>query len=298
MKRRLIVTGSDGFVAGSVLGQAGEVWDVHALALVSVPYRHPGLTWHLFDLRDTDWLRAAFREAKPNAVIHAAAMADIDYCQEHQDVAEAVNVGVTREVARLCREHDAKMIMLSTDTVFDGKKGMYREEDLPGPLNFYAETKVRAEQIVAEEGGKAVITRLSLVVGLPVIGAGNSFLAKMITSLEAGKEAGFPDEEIRTPIDVITLGRALLELAKNDYVGFMHLSGMDRLTRFAMAQRIADRLGFSRDLVIVKNPSAIPGRAPRPRDVSLDNTKARATLKTPMCTLDEGLDLVLAGMNR
>lgn len=293
MKRRLMVTGADGFVAGSVLGQSGDSWDISALALTEVPYQRPGITWHVFDLRDTDRLRAVFRENPPETVIHTAAMADIDFCQEHQDIADAVNVGVTREVARLCREHGAKMIFLSTDTVFDGKKGMYTEEDAPGPLNFYAETKVQAERIVAEEAGKWVITRLSLVMGLPVIGAGNSFLAKTIAALGAGKEVGFPDEEIRTPVDVITLGRAFLELAASEYTGFMHLAGCDRLNRFAMAQHIAERLGFSKDLVLVKNPSAIPGRAPRPRDASLNNAKARTTLTTPMRTLDEALDLVL-----
>ncbi len=294
MKRRLMVTGADGFVAGSILGQADETWEISALALNEVPYQRPGLDWQVFDMRGTERLRSVFKDARPEAVIHTAAMADIDFCEEHKDIAEAVNVGVTREVARLCREHGAKMIFLSTDTVFDGTKGMYAESDCPGPLNFYAETKVRAEQAVQEEAGAWIITRLSLVMGLPVIGAGNSFLAKTIAALKAGREVGFPDEEIRTPVDVITLGRAFLELAAGDFTGYLHLAGCDRLNRFAMAQHIAERLGFSRDLVHVKNPSAIPGRAPRPRDASLDNRKARATLATPMRTLDEALDLVLA----
>jgi len=204
-----------------------------------------------------------------------------------------VNVGVTREVARNCRENGAKMVFLSTDTVFDGKKGNYREEDTPHPVNFYAETKVKAENIVAREAGNVVITRISLVMGLPVLGTGNSFLARMFASLEEGSEYGVPDNEIRTPIDVITLGRALLELAGNDFTGFIHLAGNDRLNRFAMSQRIAERLGYPRDLIVVKNFIGIAGRAPRPMDASLENSKARAMLKTPMCGLDEGLELVL-----
>jgi dTDP-4-dehydrorhamnose reductase len=294
MARRLMVTGADGFVAGSIVGQAGPEWELHALSLTEVEYTKPGLHWYVFDMRDTAKLKEVFEAVKPDAVVHTAAMADIDFCQANQDIAEAVNVGVTRSVAECCAACGAKMIFLSTDTVFDGKKGMYTEQDAPGALNFYAETKVRAEEIVRATAAKWIITRLSLVMGLPVIGSGNSFLAKTFAAWNEGKQAGFPDEEIRTPVDVITLGRAFLELAASDFGGYMHLSGCSRLSRYDMAVQIAEKLGFSKDLVVVKNPSATPGRAPRPHDASLDNSLARKTLKTPMRNLDEAVDLVLA----
>jgi len=293
MKKRLMVTGCGGFVAGSVVWQAGAEWEVHALSRGEALLRREGVRWHSLDLREADRLRDVFRTLKPDAVIHAAALADIDYCEAHKDIAEEVNVNVTRELAHLCREGGAKMVFPSTDTVFDGKKGNYREDDPPGPLNFYAETKVRAENVVAGEAGNSVVVRVALVVGLPVLGSGNSFLSRMIPAFEAGREVGVPEEEVRSPIDVITLGRALLELAGNDFAGYLHLAGNDRLSRFAMARRIAERWGYPRELVVAKSAAAIPGRAPRPRDVSLDNTKAKATLNTPMRGLDEGLELVL-----
>jgi len=291
--RRLMVTGCGGFVAGSVVWQAGAEWEVHALSRGKPLTHRDGLLWHSFDLLDATRLRTAFHEAKPDAVIHAAAIADIDYCESHQDVAEAVNVGVTREIAQLCRETGAKMVFLSTDTVFDGEKGNYREEDPPGPVNFYAETKVRAEKTAAEATDNSVITRLSLVIGLPLLGAGNSFLSRMMTSFREDRRVGVPDNEIRSPIDVVTLGRALLELAGNNFTGVIHLAGNDRLSRIAMVQRIAGRLGYPSELVVAKSPGDIPGRARRPRDVSLNNSRARATLKTPMRSLDEGTELVL-----
>jgi dTDP-4-dehydrorhamnose reductase len=93
---------------------------------------------------------------------------------------------------------------------------------------------------------------------------------------------------------VITLGRALLELAGNDWTGVIHLSGNDRMTRFEMMRRIAKNLGYDAGLVVAHDPESIPGRAPRPRDVSLSNIKARSVLKTPMAGLERGLELVLA----
>ena len=293
MKRRLLVTGYGGFVAGSIVWQASDAWDVHAFSLVEAPQEREGFRCYQFDLCGAGELRAVFSAIKPEAVIHTAALADIDYCQSHQDEAERVNVGVTQELARLCAASEARMILCSTDTVFDGRKGMYTEEDPPHAVNFYAETKVRAEQAVRENVQNAVVTRLSLVMGLPVLGAGNSFLAKMMKALEAGKEVQFPANEIRTPVDVITLGRAFLEIAENNFTGTLHLAGSTRLNRYEMACQIAERLGYSRDLVVATDSNAMAGRAPRPNDASLDNAKARRVLHTPMRTLADGLGLVL-----
>jgi dTDP-4-dehydrorhamnose reductase len=184
------------------------------------------------------------------------------------------------------------MVYLSTDSVFDGERGNYSEEDRPSPVNYYAETKVRGEEAVRAMDSDWVIARLSLVVGLPTIGAGNSFLPKMLAVLESGKEVGVPGNEIRTPVDVITLGRALLELAGREETGIFHLAGNDAISRFEMAKRIAEKWGCPSSLVVRKDSGSIPGRATRPRDASLDNSKSRRLLETPMLGLDEALDLI------
>ena len=108
----------------------------------------------------------------------------------------------------------------------------------------------------------------------------------------------FPKNEIRTPVDVITLGRAFLELADNDFTGTVHLAGSTRLDRYDMACRIAERLGYSASLVVATDSNAMEGRAPRPNDASLDNSKARSILKTPMQNLMDALDLVLTSKEK
>ena len=232
-------------------------------------------------------------EIQPHAVIHTAAVADIDLCQAQPELARAVNVNFTRMLAALCAETEARLVFCSTDTIFDGEHAPYSEADVPGPVNLYAETKVEAEQLVNRLGAQAVIARLSLVVGLPVLGAGNSFLARMIAALKRGRPVSVPAHEVRTPVDVITAGRALLELAAGNHSGIYHLAGHSRVGRLEMARAIALRFGFSQDLIISQGADTTPGRAPRPRDVSLDNRKACTLLNTPMQTLDEGLSLIL-----
>ncbi len=293
ISKRLLLTGHGGFVAGSIANQAGDQWEVHAIARSKPPEARDGFQSYQFDLRDGDALRETFKTVNPDAVIHAAAIADIDYCQSHQDEAEATNVTVTKALAGLCVETGARMVFCSTDTVFRGDKGMYTESDEPAPVNFYGETKVRGEQHVLEALENGVVARLSLVMGLLMSAKGNSFLEKMIAGLSAGKQMSFPKNETRTPVDVITLGGALLELAGNGERGILHLAGSTVINRYAMAQRIAIQLGYDSELILATDSNAMPGRAPRPTDVSLDNAKARRTLATPMHTLESGLELVL-----
>jgi dTDP-4-dehydrorhamnose reductase len=292
-RKKLIVTGANGFVAGSVLTQAGDDWQVHAVSRGEPLARWDNLHWHTCDPLVPAQLTQLFHEIRPDAVIHTAALADIDFCQTQPELARAVNVGLTRALADMCADTVCKFVLCSTDTIFDGEHAPYGEDARPGPVNFYAETKVEAEQIAARLGPQSVIARLSLVVGLPVLGAGNSFLARMIASLKDGRAVAATEHEVRTPVDVITVGRALLELAAGNHAGIYHLAGYDRLNRFEIAQKIAARFGFPKELVTAQTVATSPGRAARPRDVSLDNAKACAQLKTPMRSLDEGLSLIL-----
>jgi dTDP-4-dehydrorhamnose reductase len=295
MKRKLIVTGAHGFVAGSVLraAQASNDWEVHALS------RHPGPIadcqrhWWALDPVDRKQLDKVFREIQPQAVIHTAAVADIDFCQQHQDVGRAVNISLTQHLAELSAETGARLVFCSTDTVFDGEKPPYGETDAPGPVNFYAETKVAAEEIVRALGQQGVTARLALVVGLPVFGAGNSFLVRVLASFRTGRPVGMSPSEIRTPVDVLTAGRALLELAAGTEHGIFHLAGLSSVSRVNLARAIAERFGFSTDLVTTQAPADLAGRTPRPRDVSLSCRRTQAQLQTPMRTLDAELSLIL-----
>lgn len=285
--------GANGFVAGSVLAQAGEVWQVHAVSRGEPLVRRKQLSWHTCDPLVPAQLSQLFLTVRPEAVIHTAALADIDFCQSHPELARTVNVDLTRTLTKLCGDIGAKLVFCSTDTIFDGEHAPYDEAAPPGPINYYAETKVEAERIVSGLSNQSVIARLSLVVGLPLMGAGNSFLPRMLATFQAGRPVGATEREVRTPVDVITVGRALLELAAGSHAGIIHLAGNDRLNRFEIAQKIAARFGFPQRLVVAQPVTPSPGRAMRPRDVSLNNTKACAQLKTPMRTLDEALSLIL-----
>ncbi|MBI2425978.1 MAG: SDR family oxidoreductase [Candidatus Hydrogenedentes bacterium] len=292
MKQKLWVTGYGGFVASHVVKLAGPEWDVVALSRRELPHVNPHAEYRILDLLDKEAVTAAFTAAPPDVIIHCAAMADIDYSERNPEEATAINVGVPALLANLCRAHETRFIFCSTDTVFDGEKGSYREADLPHPVNHYGRTKAEAERIVAEALEDHVIARVALVMGLPALSGGNTFLAKLMNNLEAGTATPFPQNEVRSPIDAITLATALLELGNHGYNGILHLAGASQLNRYKIGRHIAKHLGYTTDLITTAAPNAMKDRATRPRDVSLDVSWARQVLVTPMLTIEESLKLI------
>ncbi len=294
MQGPIVLTGGTGFVAGSVIRQTPEDVALHVLSRGAALVERPGLHWHTLDTLDERALRDTVTAIRPRAIIHTAAMAAIDYCEAHKEEAWAVNVTFTERLAALADTFGARLVYTSTDNAFDGVEGRYTESDPATPINYYGETKVAAERVVEAMGDRGVIGRVALVMGLPMLGTGNSFLSRMIPVLEQGEMLGVPDQEVRSPIDVITLGQALLELTDFGVSGYLHLAGNDIVNRCKMARRVAMALGYDGSLVRPTDPRHLPGRAPRPRDVSLLNTRARNVLKTPMCGIESAVGRILA----
>lgn len=290
--RKLAITGGGGFIAGSVIQQAPAEWEIHALSGKPSLAQRSGLVWHTLDLRRPADVRAALTEIAPDVVIHAAAIADIDFCEREPETARMVNVDLTAAVAESCRAQGGRLIFLSTDSLFDGQKGNYDESEKPSPVNEYARTKALGEALVSAVAD-LVIARVAVVMGFGLLGGGNSFLERTVPMFREGRTIYVPEEEIRTPIDVVTLGRALLELAAGEHRGTIHLAGNEALNRVVLTRRLAERLGFSPDGVVPRRPEEIAGRAARPRDVSLNNALSRRLLETPMRDFDASIDLIL-----
>jgi dTDP-4-dehydrorhamnose reductase len=296
MPRRIVSTGAGGFVAGSILRQLPEGVEAHAFTRGDAVAELPGVVWHSANPLDTGSFAYQVEQVAPEAIIHTAANPNIDYCQANQAEALEVNTRLTRDMAALATRLRARLVYTSTDNVFDGEKGNYTEDDEARPVNFYGHTKLEGERYVLDmPHGLGVVGRVAIVMGLPMLGVGNSFLSKMIPVLAAGERLGVPNTETRSPIDVVTLGQALVELAVDSgFTGIVHLSGNDIMNRTEMVQRLAKGLGFDPELVYPNDPTVIPGRADRPANASLSNVRARSVLKTPFCGLEEGLERVLA----
>lgn len=289
---RIVVTGASGFVAGSVLHFGSEQHEIHALTRSGPVANVPNVIWHTLAEANPAQINTCLSDIRPDAIIHCAAIANIDHCENNQDEAHAANVELTRILAEACNRQQARMVFVSTDNVYDGKSSPVRASDPTEPVNIYGATKVEAESVVRETLGNAVVARLALVMGFPIIGGGNSFLMRMIEQWEKGESVGVPDNEIRSPIDVVTAGRALIELATHDFCGTLLLGGVEGLNRIDLVRQVAGHFGYSSELVHPFDPTQLPGRADRPLSVIFDMGETRAILDTPIVDVAAACELV------
>ena len=227
------------------------------------------------DLADPDAIATAFRAAQPDIVLHAGAMARLADC--HRDPARAwrVNARGTSVLAELVSAAKARLVMVSTDLVFDGEKGWYREEDPPGPLSEYGRTKAAAEDAVLAAGG--VVVRVSLLFG-PSLNGRPSFFTEQVDALLAGRPITLFADEWRTPLSLATAARALVELARSGFSGLLHLGGPERLSRLEMGRKLAEALNADPAVIHEARRDDLPSPEPRPRDTSLCSDRWRALI--------------------
>jgi len=290
---RLLIFGSSGFVGGNLAYQAPQRgWQV-----IAADQDHPGLDHKVIprtvDITIPGAVEQLVRETAPTAVVNCAALANIDIAEREPELAWRVNVAGAQTIAESCASHGIRHIYLSTDAVFDGKKGTYHEADTPNPVNHYGLTKAKGEGKVLDAHPQAAVVRLSLVLGYPVA-RGNSFLAALEDNLKAGKMVQAPSHEIRTPIDILTLCSCTLELIGINNSGLLHLGGMESIDRYTLTCMITKALGYPDNLVHIQSKTDVQaGRAPRHANGILDISKARQVLRTPLLNLEDTINQAL-----
>jgi dTDP-4-dehydrorhamnose reductase len=290
--RTLLVTGGSGFVGGHVLAAAlAGGWRAINADLVEVGGVQ-GIEFCPLDITDGCSVSSLIGAARPDAIIHLAAIGDVDQSERDPRVAWRVNAEGTANIARAASDVGARLLFISTSTVFDGQSGCYREDDPPHPINIYGRSKVAAEQAVKALCPSALIVRISMAYGYPRTG-GASFLTRVEEKLRAAETTVQPSDEFRTPIDVLSLADGLVEIAGTDISGVLHLGPRERISRYDFALKIARRLGADASLVVDRRGETLPDRAPRPKDVSFNTELAHRLVRTPLLRTDEGLDRVM-----
>jgi dTDP-4-dehydrorhamnose reductase len=267
---RVLVTGASGQLGGYLLRELiGQGIDVVAWS-GSRAGEFGGVPLRPVDLADADGVAATFREARPSIVFHAAAIASVAECFRDQARATRVNARGTAVLAELAAEARARLLFVSTDLVFDGEKGWYKETDTPSPLSVYGRTKVDAERAV-QSVASSVIVRMSLMYG-PTLVDRPSFFDQQVAAFRDRRPITLFDDEWRTPLDFPTAARALVAIGRGDCVGMIHVGGPERLSRLEMGQRLAIHMRADSSLIVPAQRNLTGLAERRPRDTSLDSS--------------------------
>lgn len=273
--RHLLVTGASGQVGGHVLRLLrGMDLDVSAWS-GSRQGELFGFALKPVDLTDPDTTRHAFSQEKPDVVLHAAALARVGDCYRDPDLAQRVNVEATALLVELCQARGARLVLTSTDMVFDGERAPYREDSPTEPLSVYGRTKLEAEHVALSRTGN-IVARLSVLIGPGLCGR-PSFFDEQVKTLGAGRPITLFADEWRSPLDLPSAALALIALARSNETGIFHVGGPERLSRFEMGRVLARVLGVPAELVQPATRLEASGAEPRPRDTSMNCSRWRAT---------------------
>jgi dTDP-4-dehydrorhamnose reductase len=284
MQRKLLITGASGFLGWHLMRLAVKDWDVYGLGNNN-QCNFPAATILKCDVTNYLQLGDYFEDIEPDAVIHTAAIADANFCQRNKELSYGVNVEATRNMAGICSDFNIPFAFTSTDLVFDGTKSMYRETDEKNPLSTYSEHKSLAEDEVLNIYPQSVVFRLPFMLGHPNAGIHNYF-SKFVSQLSKGEDVKLFTDEFRSVAGACSISGGILQLFEKN-TGLIHLAGIERFSRYETGLEIAKAMNLNASCIKPSLQADIEMDAPRPKDVSLDISKALALGYNPLLLHDE-----------
>lgn len=215
-------------------------------------------------------------------------MTDVDYCEENYDESRKVNAVVTEHLVKASRALKTKIIYVSTDSVFDGRRGMYMEEDPPNPLNNYAETKYEGELIVQGNLENFVIIRTNIY-GWNLQDK-NSFSEWILKGLIQRQRLTMFTDVFFSLMLINDLIDILFEICEKHMTGLFHIAGAERCSKYEFALKLADIFELSSDCIIPISVDDFQFKAKRPRDMSLNVSKISRFIARPLPNVKKGLE--------
>lgn len=283
---RILVTGASGLLGGRLATLLSARHEVTGLTRRHQAPR--GLDCLSADLAEPGALAPVLARARPEAVVHCAALADAEVCEREPERAARDNEIATLNLARACASADSRLIVISTDLVFSGQAAFSAESVRPAPVMEYGRSKLRTEGAAERACPEVVLLRVALVCGRghgPRLSASESIAVR----LRRGETVTLFEDEWRTPVDPESVAGAIEAiLVRPRTRGLFHIGGPERLTRFELGLRVAGVLGLDPSLLLRASQASHNG-APRARDVSLDHGRARAELDWSPRPLEEAV---------
>jgi len=223
-----------------------------------------GYTYFDLDITNKEAVSQLIANKKPDVVINTAAMTNVDLCEDEKHACDALNVDAVRYLADACANIDAHLIQISTDFIFDGEDGPYKEEDKPNPLSYYGLSKLKSEQLLQAHNVKWTVLRTIIVFGVgEKLSKGNIVLwAK--GALAKGDPLNIIDDQFRAPTLAEDLADICILAAKKKAYGIFNASGKDMMSIYEIVERIAKHYGNSTENLNKISTATLKQKAGRP----------------------------------
>ena len=288
VKLKFLVTGSAGLIGHQVVKDLSETHEVFSCYNKSKP--EFGIPTKM-DLLNHEMISNVLSEKNPDIVIHLGAMTAVDLCDTQQDNALKINSQATEILAKECSKINSFMVYVSTDYVFNGNSGLYKENDVTNPLGFYGKSKLLGEKSIQNFSSNWCIARTSTPFGLHP--TKKSFPIWVIENLQKQKQIDVLTDQFTSPTYVPSLSRMLIEISERHLTGIIHVAGASKISRYEMASLVSDKLGLDGKLLREISINDIKWEAQRPKDSSLNVSKAISTLNQKPQKIDHDVNLFI-----
>lgn len=292
--KRILVCGSNGLLGQKLawlLNNGSDYEVLHTSYHRSFVHEYLLIDYTQLDITNRSDVKSLVTGYRPDIILNAAAMTNVDACEREKEKAWKVNVTAVENLVEVCRRIDAKLVHVSTDYVFDGKTGNYKEEDRVNPINYYGKTKLAGENVIISSGIDYAILRAVVVYGIGVK-VKNNFALWVVTNLNEKKQIRCVDDQISNPTNVFDLANAMKEIVDHNISGLFHICGAEAISRYDFAVRAAEVFGYDPSLIQRIKTTDLQQLAPRPLNTTMIFEKAQRTFQYHPMNATHGLQML------
>jgi len=298
MRKKILITGSNGLLGQKLARLLVHNAEVEIVASSrgknKLSQLMPELHFVSLDVTNEQQVDQVIQSEKPTHVIHTAAMTNVDECELNPEACWQLNVSAVQHLVNACGKNNCHFIHLSTDFIFDGAAGPYRETDKPNPVSYYGKSKLAAEELVQRSSGNWAILRTVLVYGVAHDYGRTNIVLWVKNSLEGKKTIQVVSDQFRTPTLVEDLAVGCWLAVAHNAQGIYHISGKEGLTPYEMALQVADYFQLDKTYIKKVDASTFTQPAKRPPRTGFDISKAEKDLGFTPHTFQEGIAVIAA----
>lgn len=242
-RNKVVITGAEGYIGSNLKSHFEKNgYEVYSLTLVDSKKER----YYQVNITEKDRVMEVLEKINPDVVIHTAGISSLNQCEKDKDLAWKVNVAGTRNIIEAIKKVNPsiKLIFMSSDYVFDGEKGDYKEDDETKPKTYYGVNKLESEKDIKKELENFIICRTA-----NVYGRGGNFFNFLHDSLIQEKSVDVYDNVFYTPTFIDYLTDSVLKLVESDFKGIIHVAGREKISRYFFALVMADVLNKPKELV-------------------------------------------------
>lgn len=292
---RVLVTGSNGLLGQKLIKLLNNKPDIELLATSKGANRvsnKEGYQYQSLDITNQKEINSVYDAFKPNAVINTAAMTNVDACEDDKELCWELNVNAVKYLIEASKKHNTHLIHLSTDFVFDGESGPYKETDQPNPLSYYGKSKYEAEKLIQASDIKWAIARTIIVYGVAENMSRSNIVLWAKDALAKGNPLTIVDDQFRSPTLAEDLAMGCWLIAEKQAEGIYHLSGKDYLSVLDLVYAVADFYGHDKSNITPISSASLNQTAKRPPKTGFILDKAINDLEYSPCNFKEGLAII------